>query len=95
MLAAVGLLQDSVAGYEVEILDITATGEVLSGDAKEEAEVEAHIEADIADQLEVLRQVGLCACYQRLQKPFRTLCTLIGKRGDLTAGNALQCWSSL
>ncbi|CAL5222970.1 g5411 [Coccomyxa viridis] len=49
-------VEDSVAGYEVEILDITATGEVLSGDAKEEAEVDAHIEADIADQLEVLRQ---------------------------------------
>ena len=68
MLMIVGILQEYVAGYEEEIMDITAAGEVLSGSTKEEAEVEARIQTDTAEQLELLRQASLCACYQRLQR---------------------------
>lgn len=62
MLKLLKFLQEYVAGYEDEILNITATGKVLSGDAKKEAEIEANIRADITEQLEVLRQAGFCAC---------------------------------
>ncbi len=65
-LTVVGCLQASVKGYEAEFKEITATGEVLSGDAEEEAEVDALVQADIAAQHEALQQVGLCACHQRL-----------------------------
>ena len=58
----VACLQASVKGYEEVVKEITATGEVLSDNAQEEAEVEALIQADIAAQLKALQQVGLRAC---------------------------------